>query len=167
MKRLHATMAAAVLAAASLIGQSDRSEAFPSRETVTDTIIGLERGALDRWGRGDPQGYMELYAAEIGYFDPFTEVRVDGIDGMKKMLAPFVGKIKVDSFHFIHPRVQVTGDIAVFTFNLQSFARNPDGSPRTVHWNSTEVYRRSAGKWKIIHTHWSFTRPELKPPGGL
>jgi hypothetical protein len=35
-----------------------------------DTIIALERGALDRWGRSDPQGYLALYAREVTYFDP-------------------------------------------------------------------------------------------------
>ena len=53
---------------------------------------------------------------------------------------------------------------AVLSFNLTSHTRNPDGTPRTVRWNSTEVYRRIAGKWKIVHNHWSFTRPELKQP---
>jgi len=132
---------------------------------VADTIIALERAALDRWGRGDPQGYIETFAPEITYFDPFTERRVDGIDGMKAMLKPFVGKIKIDRYEMLNPRVQQTGDVAVLSFNLLSHVRNPDGSPRTVRWNSTEVYRRIAGKWKIVHNHWSFTKPELKQPG--
>ena len=38
-----------------------------------DTIIALERGALDRWGRGDPQGYLDLYARDVTYFDPMRE----------------------------------------------------------------------------------------------
>jgi ketosteroid isomerase-like protein len=132
---------------------------------VADTIIALERAALDRWGRGDPQGYIETYAPEITYFDPFTERRVDGIDGMKAMLKPFVGKIKIDRYEMLNPRVQQTGDVAVLSFNLISHTRNADGSPRTVRWNSTEIYRRTAGKWKIVHNHWSFTKPELKQPG--
>src|SRR5438034_10460669 len=28
-----------------------------------ETIIGLERGALDRWGKGDPQGYIVVVRA--------------------------------------------------------------------------------------------------------
>jgi hypothetical protein len=32
-------------------------------------------------------------------------------------------------------------------------------------WNSTEVYRRIDGKWRIVHSHWSFTKPEVKQPG--
>jgi len=132
--------------------------------SVADTIIALERAALDRWGRGDPQGYIDTFAPEITYFDPFTEKRVDGIDAMKAMLQPFVGKIKIDRYEMLNPRVQQSGDVAVLSFNLTSHVHNADGSPRSVRWNSTLVYRRMAGKWKIVHHHWSFTKTELKQP---
>jgi ketosteroid isomerase-like protein len=78
------------------------------------------------------------------------------------MLAPLVGKVKIDRYEMLDPRVQQSGDVAVLSFNLVSHTHNPDGSPRTVRWNSTEVYRRISGRWKIVHNHWSFTRPELK-----
>src|SRR5512147_2730445 len=41
--------------------------------TDSDQILALERRALDRWGKGDPGGFLELYAADITYFDPATE----------------------------------------------------------------------------------------------
>ena len=34
-----------------------------------DQIIATERAALDRWGRGDPQGFLEIMAPEVTYFD--------------------------------------------------------------------------------------------------
>ena len=43
-----------------------------------ETIIGLERAALDRWGRGDPQGFFDLSAPDQTYFNPTGEKRVDG-----------------------------------------------------------------------------------------
>ena len=45
---------------------------------LSQEIITLERAALDRWIRLDPQGYLDLQAPEVTYFDPFTERRVDG-----------------------------------------------------------------------------------------
>ena len=44
-------------------------EAAPS---AAEEILALERAALDRWGKGDPDGYIEIYSSEITYFDPFT-----------------------------------------------------------------------------------------------
>src|SRR5919202_28870 len=41
---------------------------------------------------------------------------------------------------------------------------NPTGSADErvlARWNATEVYRRQDGTWRIIHTHWSFTQPQL------
>jgi hypothetical protein len=35
---------------------------------------------------------------------------------------------------------------------------------RTVRWNTTEDYRRRHGQWKIVHTHWSLTKPQLVNP---
>src|SRR5215470_9992592 len=43
---------------------------------LTEEIITMERAALDRWITGDPDGYLNLYASEITYFDPMREARV-------------------------------------------------------------------------------------------
>jgi hypothetical protein len=34
-------------------------------DVAEDSIIAAERAALDRWGKGDPQGYLDTYAPEI------------------------------------------------------------------------------------------------------
>jgi ketosteroid isomerase-like protein len=130
------------------------------------TIIALERGALDRWGKGDPQGYLELYAPDITYFDPMQERRVDGAATMQKLYGPIKGMVRVDSYEMVEPKVQQRGDLAVLTFNLVSHARRPTGDTITVRWNSTEVYARTRGKWSIIHSHWSFTKPGGEVPRG-
>ncbi|HKQ75275.1 MAG TPA: DUF4440 domain-containing protein [Blastocatellia bacterium] len=128
-----------------------------------DKIIAMEKAALDRWGKGDPQGYLEIMDADLTYFDPFLEKRLDGLDAMKEFLKPFTGKIKVDRFDMLNPKVQRDGDMALLTFNLLSYAKQPDGTEKVVaRWNSSEVYRKINGEWKIIHSHWSFIKPEIK-----
>ena len=49
--------------------------------------------------------------------------------------------------------------MGVLTFNFVSYSKG-----RTVRWNTTEVYRRKNGQWKIVHTHWSLTKPQLVNP---
>jgi ketosteroid isomerase-like protein len=130
-------------------------------DRYSEQIIATERAALDRWGKGDPQGYLESMAPEATYFDPFQEKRIDGLETIKALLAPITGKVKVDRYEMINPEVQRIGDVAVLTFNLLDQVTPPGGgSPITIRWNSTEVYRRIAGNWKIIHSHWSYTKPE-------
>jgi uncharacterized protein (TIGR02246 family) len=124
-----------------------------------DEVVSLERAALDRWGRGDPAGFLEIYAPEVTYFDPGVERRVDGRAAMAEYYRPFAGKIKVPRYEMIDPRVQRRGDVAVLTYNLRSEAVQPDGKEVTVRWNSTSVYARTGGAWKVIHSHWSLTAP--------
>jgi ketosteroid isomerase-like protein len=126
-----------------------------------EEIIALERAALDRWGKGDPRGYIELFGAEVTYFDPFAKRRLDGIDELKKLLEPLAGKIKVARYEMLNPKVQFYGDVAVLTFNLVNYNAAGQESNR---WNSTEVYARDKSRWKLVHSHWSWTTPELKTP---
>ena len=132
-------------------------------EYLRKKIIAMERSALDRWGNGDPQGYLEIYALDVTYFDPFRERRIDGLGAMKELLIPGTGKIKIDRYDMISPKVQSHGDMAVLTYNLVDYSKQSDGAEKvTVRWNATEVFRRIDGDWKIIHSHWSFIKPELK-----
>lgn len=132
------------------------SRAAPPR---ADEVIALERAALDRWGRGDPSGFLEIYAPEITYFDIGTEHRLDGHAVMADYYRPLAGKIKVTRYEMIDPKVQRHGEVAVLTYNLRSEAVQPDGKQATVRWNSTSVYALFGGKWKMIHSHWSLTAP--------
>ena len=126
-------------------------------------IIALERGALERWGKGDPQGFFDIMSKDETYFDPATGKRIDGREELRKYMEPIVGKISVERFEMIDPKVQHQGDMAVLTFNLVDYGAQLCGSPKsTARWNSTEIYQRVNGHWKIVHSHWSLTKPELK-----
>jgi ketosteroid isomerase-like protein len=116
-------------------------------------IIALEREALERWGCGDPDAFLEISAADVSYFDPFTGRRLDGIDALRSLYDGIRGKIRIDHFEIIEPRVQFAGKAAILTFRFESH-----GSKGVMHWNTTEVYRLMDSGWRIIHTHWAFSR---------
>lgn len=130
-----------------------------------DEVIAVERAALDRWGRGDVNGFLELYADEITYFDPMQDRRLDGRETLRALYGPLAGTFTVDRYQMLTPRVQRYGDVAVLTYNLQNYTRLADGSERpATRWNSTAVFRRIDGRWRTVHSHWSFTKPELRNP---
>lgn len=133
---------------------------------TADDVIALERAALDRWGKGDPTGFLDTYAPEITYFDPFTARRVDGHAALADYYRPITGKVKVLRYEMIGAKVQRHGDVAVLTYNLRSEGVLPDGKEMTVRWNSTSVYARVGGAWKMIHSHWSLTTPPRVRSGG-
>jgi ketosteroid isomerase-like protein len=122
------------------------------------TILALERAALDRWGKGDPDGFLEITDPEVVYFDPFQPRRVNGIEQLRKLYDEARGKIRIDRYEIIDPKVQIAGELALLTFNFVSH-----GSEGEMRWNTTEVYRLRSGQWRIIHSHWSLTQPKLAP----
>lgn len=128
-------------------------------QTNTDQILILERGALDRWGKGDPGGFLELYAPDISYFDPMTATRIDGHQAMESYYRPWVGKVQVARYEILNPQVIVDGNMALLTYNLVNYLRDANGRESVgSRWNSTTVYQRRGAAWKALHSHWSFTR---------
>lgn len=133
---------------------------------VPAKVIAMEKAALDRWGKGDPQGYIEIFASEMTYFDPRTEKRIDGKNAMIKYLEPIKGLVKVGRFDMVDPKVQVYGPSALLTFNLKSYIKAPDGSEKlAAYWNSTESYALIGDDWRITHSHWSYVKPDIKQDG--
>src|SRR5206468_12290104 len=107
----------AILLMASVCGISC-SRTIPSADDFQpETIVALERGALDRWGKGDPQGFFDIMASDQTYLDPTTAKRIDGQDALKKYIAPFTGKFKIDKAEMIDHKVQWSGDLVYPSFN--------------------------------------------------
>ncbi len=129
-----------------------------SQNEVESTLIEMEKTALARWCNGDPSGFLEINAKDVVYFDPFIEKRLDGFNELSNLYESLRGKIFADKFEMVNPKVQLGKDIAVLTFNFNSWDNNKE-----FRWNATEIYQLQLdNSWKIIHSHWSLTKPELK-----
>jgi len=120
--------------------------------SIAAEIIGLERAALDRWGKGDPSGFLELCAPDVVYFDPFLKRRIDGLAGLTAHYEGIRGRIQIDRYDLLNPVVQADERLAVLTFNYVSW-----GNEGESRWNCTEAYRKDPSGWRIIQTHWSYT----------
>jgi hypothetical protein len=121
-------------------------------DTITEEIIAIEKVALGKWGNGDPSGFLEVSAPDVVYFDPYIPKRIDGVDSLREYYQTIWGKIFFDWFELINPTIQVSGDMAVLTFNYISYK-----GKESDRWNCTEVYRQTENEWKIIQSHWSYT----------
>lgn len=123
----------------------------PSGEDIPAMIISLEKDAL---ASSDPMAFVELSDADVVYFDPSLEKKIEGLDQLRahyeNMHLP-----PSDRSEMIRPVVQVIQNVAVLTFNLNCFTGED-----VIKWNCTEVYRRNTGnEWRIIQTHWSYVKP--------
>jgi ketosteroid isomerase-like protein len=132
---------------------------------MKETILALEKAAMERWRSGDPWGWSEISAENVIYVDPSLTRPIVGLEEYQTFLKQVEGKIHYQGSEFIDPRVVVIGDAAVLSYNYLSSALAPDGTILSqTPWNATEVYFRLDGEWKIVHTHWSYVqhqRPEL------
>jgi ketosteroid isomerase-like protein len=125
-------------------------------ESTADTILALEQAALERWGNGDPDGFLELVAPDVSYIDPFQERPLRDQEELTELYDQLRGSVNIESSEIVNARVQGAGDVAVLSFQFFS-----NGSEGSMQWNATEVYQRLPEGWRIIHTHWSYVQPEL------
>ncbi len=119
--------------------------------TLLSTLVNLETVALARWCRGDPDGYLELSAQDVSYFDPFLPHRLQDRPALSAYYESLRGQVNAERFEILSPSVQELGDAAVLTFHCVCY---PKGRA-PVSWNCTEVYRRCRDSYELVHTHWS------------
>jgi len=118
-----------------------------------DEIVAMEKAALTRWGKGDPDGFLEISAPDVVYFDPYQEMRIDGLEALNKYYDSIRGQVYFERFELLNPYLHAAGNLAVLTFNYVSYTGDA-----AARWNCTEAYRREPdGRWLIVQTHWSYT----------
>ena len=130
------------------------------QSSAADEIIALERAMLARWYSGDPKELLELCDTDVTYFDPTVSRRIDGLQALEEHLLPLTGKVNVDVYELLNPKVQFQGDAVVLTYNMVVHWEPPDGSETQITtWNAVDVYSRIEGNWKIVHSNWAFAKP--------
>ena len=94
------------------------------------------------------------------YFDPLTATRLDGWQALAEYFRTFwAGKVRIARSEILNPQVITDGNLAVLSYNLVNYIHAADGSETEgTRWNSTQVYRRTDGQWRVVHVNWSFTR---------
>lgn len=139
------------------------SESAPTaadEAAALDELLTQERAVLDFYfAESDSSTYVGMYAAEdVTYIDPSS----GGIlkdQAAKDYLLGFTGLIPPFTYEITDPSVNLSGDTAVFTFNVNMFN---EGAPVGT-WNTTEIHQRADDGWELIHAHWSNPAP---PPEG-
>lgn len=126
---------------------------------MDEIIFALEKGAMERWRKGDPLGWAEISAEDVIYIEPGLAVPIVGLEAYTAYLQQVKGKIHYEFSEFIDPKIVRIGDAAVLSYNYRS--KNVESAKDQNLWNASEVYFRRDGQWKIVHTHWSFVRHRL------
>lgn len=138
--------------------------ALVARQDIPSTIVAMERAALDRSDKGDADGFLEISDPDVVYMDPSLDKPIHGLEALRTYYhrnaalylknAALAGQAQGE---MANSKVQVAGDVAVLTFNYATAAERGRGHG----WNATEVYHRTKDGWRIIHTHWSYIKPQI------
>jgi ketosteroid isomerase-like protein len=130
---------------------------------MDNNILPLEKAAMERWRNGDPTGFVELSAEDILYVDPGLSKPIQGIEAYRVYMKLVEGKVHYQKSEFIGAKTVIVGEAILLTYNYRSSALTPDGMVSSqTPWNSTEVYFRREGEWKIVHSHWSFVKHRVR-----
>lgn len=81
--------------------------------------------------------------------------RIDGIAAMRSYGASLEGKVPPHRYELANPKVQVCGDVGIVTLRYEPFEAVGASMQR---WKATVVYRRTEGKWRVVHAHWSMVK---------
>ncbi len=128
-----------------------------SNSDAAKEILALEKAAMERWCKGDVEEYLRISSSDVTYFDPYTAKRLNGLPELSSRYRSFAGQFHFDRYEFVDPKVQLSGNVAVLTYNLVTYVGSKED-----RWNATMVYEKAGGKWKIIHTHMSRTQTEVE-----
>ena len=85
---------------------------------IAQTVISLEKAALEKWYKGDPSGFYEIIADDNTYFDPFLEKQLKGKENFIKIMEPIRGTIQAERFEMLNPKVEFNDNLAILSFNL-------------------------------------------------
>ena len=147
-------MKMAILACAAAAALCGLLAAADSNEAAAREILALERSALDGWQVGNPGPLLAISDPEITYFHVMTDKRLDGLPAVKALFEGYRGRPLFDSYEMTEPKVQASGDTAVPTYTFVWRL-----GTATTRWNATQVYQRKKEGWRIVHSHWSVTKP--------
>ena len=143
-----------------VLASSDTAPTAADEAAALEELLAQEQAVLDFYfAESDSSTYVGMYAADdVTYIDP-SSGGVLANQAAKEYLLSFTGLIPPFTYEITDPSVNLSGDTAVFTFNVNMFS---DGEPVGV-WNTTEIHQRAGDGWEMIHAHWSNPAP---PPEG-
>ena len=121
---------------------------------------------VDAFGRHEPKKYFSHFAPDATFVFHTTLKRLNTRAEYEAEWATWEKEdgFRVRSCKSSDQRVQILGNVAVFTHSVQTELSTKQG-PSTVQERETIVFHRRGGKWVAVHEHLS-PLPAPQPPAG-
>jgi ketosteroid isomerase-like protein len=103
---------------------------------------------------------MKSYADDYTQFDSETPTRLDGRAVGLRLTEAAVKDSGTDLItEMLNPKVQTYGDVSILTYNYVHLGQDKDGKVKTDTGKSSRVYVKQAGKWMLVHGHFTADPP--------
>jgi ketosteroid isomerase-like protein len=122
-------------------------------DPVVEELVRLNARLLESIAAGDWAVYQELCDPTLTAFEPEAVGHL--VEGLEFHRFYFeLGGVRGPHHTTLSaPHVRVMGDVAVVAYVRLIQRTGPDGSPLTVAFEETRIWRREAGRWRHVHFH--------------
>jgi uncharacterized protein (TIGR02246 family) len=129
-----------------------------TRSADETAILELMDGYVDAILASDAERIASHYAPDIRAFDAIAQLQFKGVEAYRKHWEACLAMCASEglTFELHQPAVEVSGDVA-FGHWLCRCGPGPDesGKDRSGWQRGTIGFRKTQGKWVIVHEHWS------------
>lgn len=138
-----------------LVTSCDTAPVYPTLEETTESVVQLERDALDNWSAGNPGGFTLHMAEDVTYMDDIMAFNLKkGLEAVQAYMNSLDGMIGPHDYEMVDPFVQQYNSVAILTFHYEGSVNGQKGQP----WKTTSVYNYRDGVWKMVHANWSLVK---------
>ncbi len=116
---------------------------------------------VSAFGSHDTGRYFALFAPEATFVFHSSPTRLNSVDEYRREWAKWEKEtgFRVRSCSSTNQRVQVFGEVAVFSHDVRTDLSTNDGET-TLHERETIIFHKRGGKWVAVHEHLS---PQPEP----
>jgi ketosteroid isomerase-like protein len=122
--------------------------------SAIQAILGIERQMVREFNAGKIDRLLGHFHPRVVGFSSTRQERIAGRAAMRKTFNYYRQASSRIKYTIAKPQVQVFGETAVATFTWT--VELGSGRPRhVVQGRGSHVFARRAGKWQIVHEHFS------------
>ena len=129
-----------------------------TRSAAETEIRELVDRYLEAIRASDVERIVSHYAPDILAFDAIAQLQFKGVEAYRKHWQACIAMCPSEgmTFELHEPSIAISGDVA-FGHWLCRCGPGPDesGEAKTCWMRSTIGFRKTHGKWAIVHEHWS------------
>ncbi|MHA7286969.1 YybH family protein [Arthrobacter sp. MDT3-44] len=110
---------------------------------------------VDAFRATDTRAYFDCFAEDATFVFSTEDRRLDSRGAYEQLWAEWLAAgWRVTACSSSNPRVQLLGDVAIFTHDVRT-TTSTAGVPETTHERETIVFHRSGGAVRAVHEHLS------------